>query len=102
MNINVPTIVRYKPCSAGPTRGFSSGTLDSDRTPGEWTGLQFSTRAQDNKLSKSYARGLTRNLLSVLINRLPRNVVSDPSCGQLARLQQENLAHGSQGLHCTY
>ena len=68
---------------SGPSRGFSSGILDSDRTPGEYTGLQFSKPAQDNKLSKSFARGLTRNPLSVLINSLSRHFVSDHSCEEL-------------------
>ena len=94
MNINLPTIARYRLCSAGPSSGFSSGTLASDRTPGECTALQFSKPAQDNRLSKSLARGLTRNHRSVLINGLPRNFVSDPSCGQ-TRFQQEDLARGS-------
>ena len=39
--------------------------------------------ALDNRLSKSFASGLTRNPRSVLLNSLPRNFVSDPSCGQL-------------------
>ena len=69
--------------SGTSSRDFSFGILDSDRTPGECTGWQFSKSAQDNKVSKSFARGLTRNHRSVLINRLPTNFVSDPSCGQL-------------------
>ena len=56
MNIKLPTIVRYRPCPVGPSRGFSSGTLDSDRTPGECTGLQFSKPAQDHGLRSFHTR----------------------------------------------
>ena len=95
ININLPTIVRYRLCSAGPSRGFSSGTLDSDRTPGECTGLQFSEPAQDNRLSKSFARDLTKKSPFRLDQQSPEEF-----CLRLqlwtTRFQQQDLAHGSQ------